>query len=265
MRLLSTFLSLFLIPLVAVMPLRAELAADGPAATTPSSSKPPQDKLLKIRLAEDPQATVEASSFAKGYAVLVTDSAGLPVADVAVAIRLPEDGPTGLFVNGERSAVAYTDATGTAKFPQVNWGSAAGMVSVRITAVKGELHAGVLVDQTVVQQMTDRTAVAAATPAPKSPAPKLQTPGTPTSVAVVQTGATPEQTAETASADPSVSVVNSGSSQGHSNKKWIILAAVAVAAGAGIALALAGKGGAAAAAAPSSGVSIGAPSINLGH
>jgi hypothetical protein len=84
-------------------------------------------------------------------------------------------------------------------------------------------------------------------------------PGTPAHVTI------PSQNAETQ--PPSVSITNTGASPGknsHNSKtKWII-AAVAVAGAGGAMMAMkGGKGGAPAAAAPS--LSIGTPSISVGH
>lgn len=260
MKSLSTFLSLLLTPLMAVLPLHAEMASI-PGATTPSA----QANVLQIRLAEPGRANVEANTFEKGFAIQVTDAAGMPVADVAVALRLPEEGATGFFVDGAHSAVAYTDGSGVAKFAQVNWGSTLGTVDIRVTAAKGELHAGALIEQTIVAR-------SASTPQIQSPTLKVTpVPGTPASVADVHSGATPEQPlmhpAETAAAaDPTVSIVNTaGSKGGHgSNKKWILLAAVAVGAGVGAALALSGKGASTGGAA-AVGISIGAPTVSVGH
>jgi hypothetical protein len=175
MRFFSLFLITLLIPAVAVMPLRAELAAAFPVqAPAPSITQsitqapPPAPSLLKIRLDDTSKATVEANSVTSGYAVLITDAAGVPVADTAVAIRLPEDGATGAFVNGERALVTYTDKSGVARFPQVNWGAATGSLSIRVTAVKGEQHAGALIEQTVIAPVTKSASSAPVAPFPSS-------------------------------------------------------------------------------------------------
>jgi hypothetical protein len=291
MRLFSSFLSTFLIPLVAVMPLRAELAATivvstaAASATILAETTPGQTNVLKIRLADDSKATVEANSIVKGYAILVTDSSGSPVADAAVAIRLPDEGPTGFFINGEHSAVAYTDASGVARFPQVNWGSATGGLSIRVTAVKGELHAGALIEQTViaagktpasapVSPFPSSHAPATTAPADPSPVPapvaKTKTPGVPASVAAIHSGAAPDQqpAADSSASNDTVSVVNTSGSKGGngSNKKWFVLAAVLASAGVGAALALAGKSGATGTGpGPSTSTTIGTPTVSIGH
>jgi hypothetical protein len=290
MRFFSSFLSALLIPLVAVMPLRAEVAATivvstaAAPATILAETTPGQTNLLKIRLADDSKATVEANSIVKGYAILVTDGSGAPVADAAVAIRLPDEGATGFFVNGEHSAVAYTDASGVARFPQINWGSTTGGLSIRVTAVKGEMHAGALIEQTVTAAgPTPASAPVApfpSVPAPASapvdqtaaPAPvaKTKTPGVPTSVAAIHSGVAPDQppTADSSAANDTVSVVNTSGSKGGtgSNKKWFILAAVLASAGVGAALALAGKSGAGATGpGPTTSTTIGSPTVSIGH
>jgi outer membrane biosynthesis protein TonB len=180
----------------------------------------------------------------------------------------------------------------------VNWGSATGSLSVRVTAVKGDLHAGALIEQNVIAAGTKRPASASVTPFPSTepntkpntqptpqpsnqprneqPTPatvqasaaKVKTPGVPASVAAIHTGAAPDQTApETAASNDSVSVVNtSGSKGGGSNtKKWVIVAAIVAGAGIGAALALGGKGGAVTTSSASSGTSIGSPTVSIGH
>lgn len=289
MKLLSTFLSLLLTPLVAVMPLQAEMTsvsgAIAPAAegSIPGGTTPSAQPTLQIRLADSGQVTVQASSSLKGYSIVVTDSAGLPVSEVAVAIRLPDEGATGFFTDGAHSAVAYTDVTGIARFAQVNWGATPGIVAIRVTAAKGDLHAGVLIEQTILPPTSPTPIVQVSKAALTSPAPPpvsvsvMNTkvnpaPGTPASVDSVHSGASAEQpairTTETAaSAEPVVSIVNTAGNKGGShgsNKKWILLAVVAVGAGVGAAMAMSGKGGASAATA-STGVSIGTPTISVGH
>lgn len=277
MRLFSSFLITFLIPLVAVMPIQAELY---PQAI------PGQPSLLKIRLDDGSKTTVEANSVSSGYSVLVTDGAGKPVSDAAVAIHLPEEGASGVFANGEHAVVIYTDAAGVAKFPQVNWGPATGSLSFRVTAVKGELHAGTLIEQTVVaagsqtpaarvapfpssQPASVKTAVPAVAPAPVPP------PGVPVSVAAVMPQAVAPQelpapqtapAAKPASAD-SVSVVNTSGSKGGGgiSKKWVILGVVLAGVGLGAALALAGGKSSSSSSTAASTTTIGSPTINVGH
>ena len=280
MKVLSTFLSLLLTPLVALTPLYAETASV-PGASTPAG----QVSALQIRLADAGNAVVEASSSLNGYAIMVTDASGLPVSDAAVALRLPDDGATGFFTDGAHSAVAYTDATGVAKFSQLHWGPTLGSVAVRVTAVKGELHAGAIIEQSIVahgaphpisvpQAKAEAAKVTLPDPNDGTASNVSPKPGTPASVNSVHSGAAAADQAGTqtaVSAEPAVSVVNTpgvntgGSRAGSSNKKWILLAVVAGAAAAGVAVALAAHGGAAAASSSTSSLSIGAPTVSVGH
>lgn len=300
MKAVSTAISVFLIPLMALMPLRAEAAAvpgvvsPNPEASVPSTPIPAESGALQIRVAEGGNSAAEVNSIVAGYSIVVTDTSGIPVSGAAVAIRLPEDAPTGYFEDGVHSAVAYTDVSGTAKFSKIHWSSKDGVVSVMITAVKGGLHAGAVIEQNLVEHLPadsqtqaelqkradPKVAGAPEQTASTSPLPKQAgaasaplAPGTPVSVSSIHSGATEDQpvvrpTQTSASADPAVSVVNSPGATGgsHGSKKWILLAVVAAGAGIGAAMALgmAGKGGSAAAAS-SSGVSIGAPSVSVGH
>lgn len=233
------------------MPLQAEMspiAGSIPTAPTAQAS-------LQIRLLDAGQSG--------GYSISVTDPSGAPVSDVAVAIRLPEDAASGFFPGGVRSAVAYTDVSGVAHFSQINWGATAGNVAARVTAAKGDLHAGALLNLTVASGQARVVVPPAAAPAP----------GTPATVASVHSGASTEtpaaRPAETAASPaPVVSIVNTAGNKGSShgsNKKWILLAVIAVGAGAGAAMALAGHGSGAAASSASTGISVGAPTISLGH
>jgi hypothetical protein len=282
MRLFSSFLITLLVPLLAAMPVQAEFAQQGNGS---------QPSLLKIRLDDGSKATVEANSVSNGYSVLVTDASGKPVSDAAVAIHLPEEGAGGVFANGEHAVVIYTDASGVAKFPQVNWGSTTGSLSFRVTAVKGELHAGELVEQTVVA-VGARTPAAPVAPFPSSeaptskvttPTPKVETPppGVPVSVAAVMPESMPQtmpqampqttspqaspQTTPAAKPD-SVSVVNTSGSKagGGISKKWVIIGVVLAGIGLGTALALAG-GKSSSSSTNTSGTTIGSPTVNVGH
>ncbi len=297
MRFVSSFLSIILVPLIAVLPLRAELNG-APANSTAGPTTPAQSNQLRVRLADLGKSTVEANSIMTGYAVQVTDSSGLPVSDAAVAIRFPDEGPTGYFVNGEHSGVAYTDVSGVAKFPQVNWGATPGTVAIRVTAVKGDLRAGALIEQVITEkrQASAPTKSAATTPITASaptanvptsvPAPVVpnpaapaaaaantaKTPGVPTSITSVHSGATPEEVAKDETpatpVEPSVSVVNTAGNKGKTKSnttKWLILAAVIAGAGVGAALAMAGKGGSSTTTTAPATTTIGTPTISLGH
>lgn len=111
---------------------------------------------LKIRPA-DPiqlqQSIVEGQK--QTIIIVVEDSTGAPIPQAAVSFRLPEQGPTGLFTNGLRSEIAITDSAGRATLAPVQWGDALGTVPLRVTAAKGQLRAGVILN---IELMSARAA-----------------------------------------------------------------------------------------------------------
>lgn len=117
------FTALLLISLLVRLPLSAQPAATG----------------LQIR-------ALSESADQNTLAIEVTDAQGVPVPDVAVTFRMPEDGPAGVFADGSRIAVVSTDTSGRAQVTEIRW-TAAGTVSVRVTATKGTAHAGILVER----------------------------------------------------------------------------------------------------------------------
>lgn len=115
--------------------------------------------------------------------IVVEDSTGAPIPKAAVSFRLPEQGPTGLFTNGLRSEIAITDSSGRATLAPIQWGDAPGTVPLRVTAAKGQLRAGVILN---IEVRAGSTAVpdAVVAVAPKQPAADKPKP-----VAHVQRGA----------------------------------------------------------------------------
>ena len=66
-------------------------------------------------------------------------------------MRLPEDGPSGLFANGMKTDIALTGVDGRVAIRGVQWARVAGPVQIRITANKGEARAGILSTQYVTE------------------------------------------------------------------------------------------------------------------
>jgi hypothetical protein len=252
MKSFSSFLSLVLIPLIAVLPIRAQLppAPSGTEAT------------LQLRIVE---------SSANKFMVEVTDGAAAPAAGAAVAFRLPDTDPAGTFADGSHAAVVYTDINGRAQVAGIQWNRASGTATVRITAAKGAAHAGLIVEQPIAPNVV-AVPVAKAVPQPAVAQPVPQ-PGVlqPPPAKIVKAEPIPiahsgASTPVAPAPPPSVSVTNTSASPaetGHSSKKWLVVLLVAGAAGAGAAFAFKGKGASAAPAAPS--LSIGNPSISIGH
>jgi hypothetical protein len=259
MKLFNSSLSLLLIALVTVSPIGAQLPPDAIAAST-----------LQLRLVESDagDAGVPVSSHSgKGFVVEVTDATGATVPEAAVAFRLPESGPTGTFADGSHAAVTYTDAGGRARISGILWGSTAGAAELRITAAKGPAHAGLLLQQTLMPLSAAPTPVQPGTL--KASAPKSVNPAVnPTIVVTARSGASsPAAPAVLPKAgpkdQPAVTITNASPGHQPHSKKWLIIALVAVGAGAGAAFAFQGKGSSATPATPS--LSIGSPTISIGH
>jgi hypothetical protein len=242
MKSLSSFLSVVLIPLIAVLPIAAQLPP-APAAA---------EATLQLRVIE---------SAANKFAVEVTDGAAVPAAGAAVAFRLPDSDPIGTFADGSHAAVVYTDVNGRAQITGIQWNRASGVATVRITAAKGAAHAGLILEQAIATSVVP-VPVAKAIPQPGIPKTSAEKAMKLEPIAVAHSGAS---AAVAPTRPPSVSVTNAspGEAPHSSSKKWLVIALIAGAAGAGAAFAMKGKGGSTAAAAPS--LSIGNPSISIGH
>jgi hypothetical protein len=93
--------------------------------------------------------------------VEITDETGKPVTGAAVSFHLPEDGPSGNFVNGLRTAVATTDSRGLAALHGLQVNRIPGKFQIRIVASKEQARAGAVSSQYV----GELPAGAASTPA----------------------------------------------------------------------------------------------------
>lgn len=106
--------------------------------------------ILQIRVLEGDGAVNPAGARSpRPITVQVTDETGRPVEGASVSFRLPDEGPGGTFASGMRSEVAVTGADGKASVWGIVWNRAPGPLQVRITAVKGQARAGVIVPQHV--------------------------------------------------------------------------------------------------------------------
>jgi hypothetical protein len=259
---------------------------------------------LQIRLLDDRATGVAAGTrTAHAFAIQVTDVAGASIKDAAIVFRLPESGPSGKFVDGSTANIVYTDTAGKADAGEITWGTEQGPVAVRITATKGDAHAGMLYEQLLsasvphaehqpVTAPTPQIPAVSASPAvvernssqpvviqPKTPAAMPRRPGalaleTEASAhnVVIRDQDSPDANVpvhhvlgnSNVNDVPSVSIESSGgaSGGGHHKAKWIAL--VAVAAGAGAAFAFM-HNGSSSSSGSASGISIGAPTVSVGH
>jgi len=188
--------------------------------------------------------------------VEVTDETGRPVSGAAVSFQLPPDGPSGVFSNGLRTDLIVTDASGRASLRSVQLNRTGGQLRVRITAVKEQARAGTV----SVLYIGDggKTAPVISVKAAPAAASGEITPTAPVKATVP--GAPAHPAAKSGEITPTTVKMGSGH-----HKRWVVVAA-AVGAGAGVALLGLNKAkpGSSSTVA-SSVVSIGTPTISIGH
>ncbi|MBV8834555.1 MAG: hypothetical protein JO108_35605 [Acidobacteriaceae bacterium] len=264
---ISAPLSIILSALLAVSPVRAQMGSSG------------RDSSI-----EDLQISVSGLSSAlpgtrqgSPMSIRVLDLSGSPVSEAAIAVRLPDTDPSGVFPDGSHSLVAYTDVKGEAIIDGIRWGETSGSVHIRVTATKGASHAGTLVEEqigapqiapangSVLSSRLSITSPPVSSVAPIG-APAAIAPAPP--VAVESVGRRLAPGSYPSAVEPSVSVTNVRSgdlnepSFHSSHLKWIIIATV-LAGGAGAAIALMHRGSSSSSSS-SSAVTIGAPTITVG-
>jgi len=108
--------------------------------------------ILRIRVLEGEGSIHTAGSRStQAIVVILTDESGRPIEGASVSLRLPDEGPSGLFPNGMRTEIAVTGADGRVSIRGIQWARATGPVQIRITANKGEARAGVLSTQYITE------------------------------------------------------------------------------------------------------------------
>jgi hypothetical protein len=265
---------------------------------TPADSSDVQE--LHIRVVE---GTGASGGSIRPLTVTVTDGRGSAVSNATVLFRLPSDVPTGLFSDGSRVAVLYTDLEGHASVKNIQWGASSGTAVIRVTASKGTTHAGLLVEQVLGPSKTS----AALTPPPApstlnadptvSTAPTVSTVPAPEAANIVHPAPVGEPApvgqpahspaersskpilisaqgatlpSSTTSEEPTVQITSNRPVQltgaSGKSKKWLWIG-IGSAAAAGMAFAFVGKGsGSSSSQTPGSpSLSIGTPSVSIGH
>jgi len=210
-----------------------------------------QIAVLQIKVLDGEGAVHAAGArIAHPLTVEVTDETGGPVAGAAVSFQLPPEGPSGLFSNGLRTDLVLTDASGRAAIHSVQLNRTGGQFRIRITAVKEQARAGAVCLQYI----------GPSTPAASTKTGPGATPQTTPKSGEITPTATAQRTAKSGEITPTTAKMGSGS-----HKKWLMLAAI-VAAGAGAAFVGASRAsGSSKSTVSSSVVSIGTPTITIGH
>jgi hypothetical protein len=214
-----------------------------------------QIAVLQIKVIEGEGAVHPAGArISHPLTVEITDDTGHPVPGAAVSFQLPPDGPGGLFSNGLRTDLVITDTAGRASIHAIQLSRTAGQYQIRITAAKDQLRAGVVSTQYIGEGKAappQPQKQQPPQPQPSQPQPQTQQPGQPPPGKVPYVERSPGIT-------PTTAKMGSGS-----HKKWVIIAALA--AGGGAALAVVSHSGSHSSTVSSSVVSIGSPTITVGH
>jgi hypothetical protein len=120
------------------------LASSGPATA--------QVAILQIQVIEGEGAVhPPGSRSSRPLTVEITDETGQPVAGAAVSFHLPEDGPSGTFLNGLRTAVATTDSRGRADLRGLQVNRTPGKFQIRIVVSKEQARAGAVSGQYIAE------------------------------------------------------------------------------------------------------------------
>lgn len=188
----------------------------------------------------------------RGLTVLVTDEAGKPVPNASVSFRLPDSGPSGLFSSGLRTEIVTTGADGRASIGGMQWNKTAGPMEIRITAIKDQARAGI-----ITTQYLNDTAAPQAAPKAALQAPQVA------SKAELQAATHAALQAEPKAA-PQAGSEGVFKASHKSKTKWLVIGAL-VGGAAAAGMVFAQSHGAAPAATPPAGISIGTPSIIVGH
>jgi hypothetical protein len=247
---------------------------------------------IELRIVSGSGAEFQPGSQQKQRLVMqVVNQDERPLAGVAVTFQLPDDGPSGLFGNGQRSIVAFTNDEGEASITGVKWNNTSGPVSIRVTAVKGMAHAGTLLpvrltaasgkppapgaEAALQSDSPKKGPMPAAAPAgqPQAAQPAAHSPHTAIAPSVdIQPGTLPAQSASVAPREASErpAVTISGAPQGHSglsNKKWLVIAVVAAGVAVGVTMVLLKKSGSSSSSSTANDnpLSIGSPAVSVGQ
>jgi hypothetical protein len=128
-----------------------------------SSPATAQVAILQIHVIEGEGAVhPPGGRISRALAVEITDETGRPVPNAAVSFHLPDDGPTGVFLNGLRTEVSTTDAAGRTTLRGLVLNRTPGRFQIRVVASKEQARAGVISFQYIAEPHSGAAAASAA-------------------------------------------------------------------------------------------------------
>lgn len=113
-----------------------------------------QGTMLRIHVLQGEGAVSFVGTRGPGLRFEITDEIGKPVAGAVVSVRLPDEGPGGVFSSGLASEILTTGAEGRVATSPIRWNRQSGPLQIRVTAVRERLRAGTVVSQTLSEPVT---------------------------------------------------------------------------------------------------------------
>ena len=141
-----------ILPILAIVLTVAVLRPTHAGAATAAEDQASPGAVLRLKVVSGDGAVHRAGSRSSvPLTVQVTDETGRPVEDATVVLLMPNEGPAGIFASGLSTEILRTGSEGRVSVFGIRWGSAAGLVPIRITAVKSGVRAGMISTQTLIQ------------------------------------------------------------------------------------------------------------------
>jgi hypothetical protein len=128
---ISPSLSLFLSTVLVVAPSMPAAGVDLPASG--------EVQEIHLRIVSPDSASQSGKQPNELVTVEVVDDHGSPVPNASVLFRLPSAGSSGVFRDGSRVALVYTDGQGIATIQNIHWDEPGQRGTIKITATKGPL------------------------------------------------------------------------------------------------------------------------------
>ncbi len=125
---------------------RGSVAIALAACALGADSAPPV--AIQLQVVQGANASYPTGSRAtRGVSVQVNDQSRQPVSDATVSFQLPDGGPGGVFEHAKKVETVITKSDGVAAVWGMQWNKVPGAFEIKVTAAKGQAHAGLAVPQ----------------------------------------------------------------------------------------------------------------------